>query len=89
MSPIQVENWIRYSDCVFNDVTYKTNRYGMPLSLFVGFDSNRRNILLAQALLLDESLESHVWMFKQIIESTNIHPIVIITDADPAVDAAI
>jgi hypothetical protein len=89
MAPIQIENWIRYSDCVLNDVTHKTNRYGMALSLFIGFDSNRRNILLAQALLLDESLESHVWMFKQIIESTSIYPIVIITDADPAVDAAI
>jgi len=89
MMPNQVENWIQYSDCVLNDITHKTNRYGMPLSLFVGFDNDHHNILLAQALLADESLESHTWMFKQIIKATGIHPAVILTDADPAVDAAI
>ena len=30
-----------------------------------------------------------MWMFSQIIESTGIHPGVILTDADPAVDLAI
>jgi len=89
MTPDQVENWIQFSDCVFNDVTHKTNRYGMALSLFVGFNQNRQNILLAQALLADESQESHIWMFQQIIEATNIHPTVILTDSDPAVDAAV
>ena len=63
MTPEQVENWIQFSDCVLNDVTHKTNRYGMALSLFVGFNQNRQNILLAQALLADESQESHIWMF--------------------------
>ena len=89
MTPGQIENWIQYSDCVLNDVTHKTNRYGMALSLFVGFNNDRRNILLAQGLLADESFESHVWMFSQIIESTGVHPGVILTDADPAVDSAI
>lgn len=62
MTPTQVENWIQYTDCVLNDVTHKTNRYGMALSLFVRFDNNRHNILLAQALLADESIKSYVWM---------------------------
>ncbi|CAG8606913.1 8580_t:CDS:2, partial [Cetraspora pellucida] len=89
MKPEQVENWIRYSDCVFNDVTHKTNCYDMALSLFVGFDNNRQNILLAQALLADESLESHIWMFQQIVKTTNTQSLVILTDADPAVNTAI
>ncbi|CAG8667944.1 2359_t:CDS:2, partial [Ambispora gerdemannii] len=89
MTPEQIENWIQYSDCVLNDITHKTNRYGMALSLFVGFNNDRRNILLAQGLLADESLESHIWMFSQIIKATGVHPGVILTDADPAVDSAI
>lgn len=89
MTPEQVENWIQYSDCVLNDVTNKTNRYNMALSLFVGFDNNHCNILLAQALLADESLDSHIWMFEQIIKATNVQPLVILTDSDPAVDSAI
>jgi hypothetical protein len=61
----------------------------MALSLFVGFDNNRHNVLLAQVLLADESFESYAWMFSQITELTDVYPAVIITDADPAVDAAI
>jgi len=70
MTPDQVQNWIRFCDCVLNDVTHKTNRYGMPLSLFVGFNQNRENVLLAQALLMDESVDSHIWMFRQIMVAT-------------------
>ncbi|CAG8736191.1 9576_t:CDS:2, partial [Cetraspora pellucida] len=61
----------------------------MALSLFVEFNQNRQNILLAQGLLMDESLDSHAWMFKQIIKATNIQPTVILTDSDLAVNAAI
>ena len=72
MTPEQVENWIQFSDCVINDVTHKTNRYGMALSLFVGFNRNMENIILAQGLLIDESKQSHSWVFRQIIEATGI-----------------
>ena len=89
MTPEQVENWIQFSDCVINDITHKTHRYEMPLSLFVGFDRNMQNIVFAQGLLADESKHSHSWFFRQIIEATGIHPTVIITDSDPAVDAAV
>ncbi|CAB4413235.1 unnamed protein product [Rhizophagus irregularis] len=49
MTPTQVENWIQYTDCVLNDVTHKTNRYGMALSLFIRFDNNRHNILITRS----------------------------------------
>src|SRR5207248_11604258 len=61
----------------------------MALSLFVGFDNNMKNIILAQGLLIDESKQLHYWLFTKIVESTGIHPTVIITDSDPAVDVAV
>ncbi|CAG8741547.1 9671_t:CDS:2, partial [Cetraspora pellucida] len=73
MTPEQVENWIQFSDCVINDVTHKTNRYGMALSFFVRFNRNRQNILLAQANY----------------KSYQQQPTVILTDSDPAVDAVV
>src|SRR5437763_11476263 len=82
-------NWIQFSNCVINDITHKTNYYEMALSLFVSFNSNMQNVLLAQALLIDESKDSYFWLFKQILEATGIHPTVILTDSDPAVDAAV
>ncbi|CAG8568514.1 21690_t:CDS:2 [Gigaspora margarita] len=85
----QIKNWIQYFNCVLNDVTHKTNRYGMALSLFVGFDNNWRNILLAQALLADKSLESHIWIFNQLLKSTSTFLAIILTNTNPAIDAAI
>ncbi|CAG8791728.1 39133_t:CDS:2 [Gigaspora margarita] len=89
MTPEQVKNWIQFSDCVLNDVTHKTNCYSMPLSMFVGFNQYWHNIILAQALLLDESTESHAWMFEEILKVTKKQLAVIMTDADPAVDLAV
>ncbi|CAG8519019.1 917_t:CDS:2 [Cetraspora pellucida] len=70
-------------------MTYKTNCHGMVLSMFVGFNHNHYNILLMQALLSDESMESHVWMFKEILKATDKQPAVIITDTDLTVDSAV
>ena len=90
MSPSQLELWYQYSDIVVQDVTCKTNRYDMALSLFIILDENRNIRLVAQALLIDETKESHEWTFEQINLATgNMYPQVIMTDADPAVHAAI
>ncbi|RHZ50855.1 hypothetical protein Glove_490g67 [Diversispora epigaea] len=90
MSPSQLELWYQFSDIVVQDVTCKTNRYDMALSLFVVLDENRNIRLVAQALLIDETKESHEWSFKQInLATDNMHPRVIMTDSDPAVHAAI
>src|ERR1044071_9316704 len=89
MTPEQVESWIQFNDCIINDITHKTNRYGMALSLFVGFDRAMQNIILAQGLIVNKSKQFHSWLFERIAEATGIHPTVIITDSDPAVNAAI
>ncbi|RHZ83189.1 hypothetical protein Glove_99g275 [Diversispora epigaea] len=90
MSPSQLELWYQFSDIVVQNVTCKTNRYDMALSLFVILDENQNIRLIAQALLIDETKESHEWTFKQInLATDNLYPQVIMTDADPAVHAAI
>ncbi|GET57594.1 protein FAR1-RELATED SEQUENCE 11 [Rhizophagus irregularis DAOM 181602=DAOM 197198] len=90
MTPSQLELWYRYSDIVVQDVTCKTNRYEMALSLFIILDENRNVRLVAQALLIDETKESHEWSFEQLnLATNNVYPQVIMTDADPAVHAAI
>jgi hypothetical protein len=62
----------------------------MALSLFVILDENRNIQLVAQALLIDETKDSHEWTFRQVNSATNnMHPKVLMTDADPAVHAAI
>ncbi|CAB5395470.1 unnamed protein product [Rhizophagus irregularis] len=64
--------------------------YEMALSLFIILDENRNVRLIAQALLIDETKESHEWSFEQLnLATNNVYPQVIMTDADPAVHAAI
>ncbi|RHZ61837.1 hypothetical protein Glove_345g73 [Diversispora epigaea] len=90
MTPSQLELWYQFSDIVVQDVTCKTNRYDMALSLFIILDENQNIRLVAQALLIDKTKESHEWTFDQInLATDNLHLHVIMTDADPAVHAAI
>ncbi|CAG8545258.1 21070_t:CDS:2, partial [Gigaspora rosea] len=42
-----------------------------------------------QALLADKSLESHVWIFNQLLKSTSTFPAIILTNTNPAIDAAV
>ena len=89
MSPEQIVLWLEYYDVILNDNTAKTNRYQMPLSLFLAVDNNTRSRLVAQALVSDETTESYKWILNCTKKATKIEPLVFITDADPAADAAV
>ena len=99
MSPNQIELWTQYHDIVINDITCKTNRYDMALSLFVIIDNYNSSRLVCQALVNDETAEAHTWIFECTLLATGgkrqnenidgrLIPLVFMTDSDPAVDAA-
>lgn len=56
--------------------------------MFIIVDNEGKSCLGAQAFLNDETQESYEWVFQQTLDATGIEPRVIITDMDPAVDAA-
>src|SRR5947207_2576450 len=89
MSSTQITLWLEYYDVILNDNTAKTNRYQMPLSLFLIVDNNTRSRLVAQALISDETTESYKWILECTKKATMVEPLVFVTDADPAADAAI
>ncbi|RHZ83597.1 hypothetical protein Glove_90g2 [Diversispora epigaea] len=89
MSPAQIVFWLEYHDVILNDNTAKTNRYQIPLSLFLTVDNNTRLRLVAQALVSDETTESYNWILGCTKKATMTEPLVFVTDADPAVDVAI
>ncbi len=39
MSPNQIDLWIQYHDIIINDITCKTNKYNMILSLFIAINN--------------------------------------------------
>ena len=52
-----------FGDCVTFDTTYKTNKYHMPLAVFVGVNNHLQSCIFGVALMGDESVESFKWVF--------------------------
>ena len=88
MTANQIMLWSRYSDVILHDNTARTNKYNYPLSLFILVDCNGKSRLGAQAFLNDETQESYEWVLQQTLDATGIELQVILTDMDPAMDAA-
>ncbi|XP_040243907.1 protein FAR-RED IMPAIRED RESPONSE 1-like [Aegilops tauschii subsp. strangulata] len=51
-------------DCVAFDTTYKTNKYHMPLGVFVGTNNHLQTTFFGFALIRDEDADSFRWLFK-------------------------
>ncbi|CAB5210828.1 unnamed protein product [Rhizophagus irregularis] len=79
---------------------YLEKKYDMALSLFVTIDNHNNSRLVCQALIDDETAEAHAWIFECTLLATGgkkqsnetisggLVPLVFMTDADLAVDAA-
>ncbi|CAG8794878.1 14928_t:CDS:2, partial [Cetraspora pellucida] len=90
MSPEQIELWLKFNDVVLNDCTVATNCYKMALSIFLIVDNYLHLCMVVQALIDDEMMESHSWIFQNIKNATrNAVSHAIFTDVDLAVSAAI
>ena len=53
-----------FGDCVMFDTTYKTNKYHMPLGVFVGTNNHLHTTFFGFALIRDEDADSFKWLFK-------------------------
>src|SRR6266542_5098099 len=84
------ELWPKFRDVIIHDNTAKTNHYEMALSLFVGIDNNYKTRVLAQALTKYETQADYSWILRCTLEATdNLPPIILFTDSDPRMIAAI
>jgi hypothetical protein len=89
MSPAQRERWLTFHDIIIHDNTARTNKYNYPLSLFILIDNYNKSRLAAQAFMQDERQESYEWVLRCCLEACGIPPLTFVTDADPAMIAAI
>lgn len=53
-----------FSDLIFFDNTYLSNKYEIPLVAFVGINHHGQSVLLGCGLLAGETTESYVWLLK-------------------------
>jgi hypothetical protein len=64
-----------FGDCVTLDTTYKTNRFHMPLGVFVGANHHLQSTIFAVALVRDEDAKSFKWIFDTFLRCMNYkHP---------------
>ena len=61
----------------------------MPFGVFVIIDNKGKTHLVCQVLASDETLETYIQILECIRRATEQAPIVMFTDADPALDVAI
>ena len=73
-----------YSDVVFMDATYKTNKHDMALTIFSGVNCDGRNTVLGYALVKRETADTYKWLMQNLVKLTGIEPGVILTDFDPS-----
>ena len=85
----QICLWQRFFDVAISDNSAKKNCYNMPFFGLICIDNYGHSRLVAQALLSDERVESYKWVWEQLKKATGVLPLVLFTDADLALMAAL
>ncbi|CAB4438645.1 unnamed protein product [Rhizophagus irregularis] len=89
MSPDQVNAYGKYHDIVIIDTTSRTNQFDMILMLVIVVDNNFRNLIVAAAILEDETEATFLWTLQKLKNSCDVTPITLYSDADPALISAV
>lgn len=79
-----------FGDVVLLDTTYRSSRYDIPFAPFVGVNHHKQMVIFGAALLLDETTESFVWLFKTFMAAmSGRQPRTILTDNCDSLSKAI
>ncbi|XP_019167282.1 PREDICTED: protein FAR1-RELATED SEQUENCE 5-like [Ipomoea nil] len=79
-----------FGDLLVHDTTYRTNKYDMICGPFVGMNHHCMNVMFGCGFLMNERIESFVWLFKAFLRSMGgKSPQTIMTDQYAAMAAAI
>ncbi|KDP40075.1 hypothetical protein JCGZ_02073 [Jatropha curcas] len=80
----------QFGDAVVFDTSYRKSNYQVPFATFVGVNHHKLPVLLACALIADESEESFTWLFQTWLRAmSGCRPKSIIADQDMAIQHAI
>lgn len=79
-----------FGDVVAIDTTYLSNKYDVPLVVFVGINHHGKSILFGCSLLVDDTVESYTWVFRVWLTCIlGRPPQTVITDQGKAIQIAI
>ncbi|KAK8948898.1 Protein FAR1-RELATED SEQUENCE 5 [Platanthera zijinensis] len=79
-----------FGDVVLFDTTYRTNKNDLPVAQFIGVNHHKQLVVFGSALLLDETTESFVWLFRTFVAAiSGRQPKTILTDHCAAISRAV
>ncbi|XP_019178877.1 PREDICTED: protein FAR1-RELATED SEQUENCE 7-like [Ipomoea nil] len=79
-----------FGDLLVHDTTYRTNKYDMICGPFVEMNHHCMNVMFGCGFLMNERIESFVWLFRAFLRSMNGKcPQTIMTDQCASMAAAI
>ncbi|XP_042974852.1 protein FAR1-RELATED SEQUENCE 4-like [Carya illinoinensis] len=79
-----------FGDVITFDTTYLTNRYRIPIVLFMGVKHHGQSIFFGVGLISSQDAYTFVWLFQTFLECMNGQtPRAIVTDQDKAIKSAI
>lgn len=79
-----------FSDVISFDTTYITNRFEIPLVLFLGVNHHGQSVLLGCGLLSGETIENYIWVFKAWVACmSGKPPTAMVTDHCKAIQGAV
>ena len=61
-------DYLLLSDLLVFDTTYRINRYKMICAPFVCMDHHMKNVMVGCVFLMNEKIESFVWLFETFLE---------------------
>ncbi|XP_039116295.1 protein FAR1-RELATED SEQUENCE 5-like [Dioscorea cayenensis subsp. rotundata] len=79
-----------FGDVVSFDTTYRLSNFDIPFAPFLGVNHHKQPVLFGSALLLDESIESFIWLFKTFMTAMSCRqPNTFLTDHCDAISKAV
>jgi len=61
-------DYLLFGDLLVFDRTYRINRYKMICAPFVCMDHHMKNVMVGCVFLMNEKIESFVWLFETFLE---------------------
>ncbi|GAB2229304.1 hypothetical protein Droror1_Dr00023442 [Drosera rotundifolia] len=85
-----IDDYTKFGDVISFDTTYFTNKYRVPLVVFIGVNHHMQPTLLGCALIGDGTVYTFVWLVKTwLMAMDGKPPTVILTDQNKVLKAAI
>ncbi|XP_027062786.2 protein FAR1-RELATED SEQUENCE 5-like [Coffea arabica] len=83
-------NYANFGDVIYFDTTYRKNKEGRPIALFVGVNHHKQTTIFGAALLYDETSMTFEWLFDTFTRAmSGKKPMTILTDQDAAMAKAL